>query len=49
MHVQKFHKIIAEYDCRGMRKTVVGSTDRQFGNLDSNHHQTVMITVVATS
>ena len=32
-----------------MRRTVVGSTDRQFGNLDRNHHQTVMITVVATS
>lgn len=32
-----------------MRRTVVGSTDRQFGNLDSNHHQTVMTTFVATS
>ena len=33
-----------------MRKTVAGSTDRQFGNLDRNHHhQTVMITAVATS
>ena len=33
-----------------MIKTVAGSTDRQFGNLDRNHHhQTVMITAVATS
>ena len=29
---------------------MAGSTDRQFGNLDRNHHhQTVMITAVATS